>query len=528
MSAENQHSKEKVEKNRKRIFRILDGIFLALLGAYVFLGMTRVPFHGNESILIRLSMDYADIFQSHDIQNVVFQPATVPWSQEQSERVLTGAVDPLTIGLAWNAAGMKRGDLNGFWNWYPPGAGDEWMDNIRLGNMPSPRLLDVSRFPSTLFTVISIVVVFAISLGLSRSRPAAWIAAFLYATTPSILVSGRRATQEGALLLFTLLVVLCTLYILRLLREGNLPWRRIILGYGLLGLASGLALASKHTSVLVIAPAFFTIFILLWFAGGELESQAKTAMHFRLLFGLFGSGLLGLSVFYILAPVWWFFRFQWLILLCLSAICFTIALSKPGWRTRIAQTIPVMGLFLITVFVPRAWSGIYQPIGIMLQVRASILSAQQTLGRNMPTFESRIGEMADQLLFAKTQYFETHFWDGLEEEQTQIRVYEDLHLDGRGGGTVWGIVVLILVVGGLWVALFRRRGWETLLLGMWLVVPAVILLMTNPLAWQRYYIILIAPWSVLAGFAVVPLTSSGIHRSIRKFLSRKNVNAGTA
>jgi hypothetical protein len=63
---------------------------------------------------------------------------------------------------------------------------------------------------------------------------------------------------------------------------------------------------------------------------------------------------------------------------------------------------------------------------------------------------------------------------------------------------------------------------------MWLVVPAVILLMTNPLAWQRYYIILIAPWSVLAGFAVVPLTSSGIHRSIRKFLSRKNVNAGTA
>jgi hypothetical protein len=54
---------------------------------------------------------------------------------------------------------------------------------------------------------------------------------------------------------------------------------------------------------------------------------------------------------------------------------------------------------------------------------------------------------------------------------------------------------------------------------MWLVVPAVILLMTNPLAWQRYYIILIAPWSVLAGFAVVPLTSSGIHGSIRKFLS---------
>jgi hypothetical protein len=251
-------------------------------------------------------------------------------------------------------------------------------------------------------------------------------------------------------------------------------------------------------------------------------------MHFRLLFGLFGSGLLGLSVFYIFSPVWWFFPFQWLILLCLSAICFTIAQSRPGWRIWIAPMISVMGLLLITAFIPRAWNGIYQPIRIMLQSRASMMYAQQTLEKDLPTFGFRVREMADQLLYAKTQYFETPFWDALEEEQMQIRVYEQKHLDGRGGGMVWGIVVLILAVVGLGVNLSRWRRWETLLLGLWLAVPAVILLITNPLAWQRYYIILIAPWSVLAGFAVVPLTASGITGNFRKILMGKNTKDGAA
>jgi len=528
MWMEKRDARKDVKNNHKIFFRLLDGIFLTLLGTYVFLGMTRVPFHGDESTLIRLSMDFAYIFQDRAVQKVIYRPTTGFWSQEQYQRVLTGSIDPLSIGVAWSAAGMHRGDLNGFWLWPDPYVADEWAFNVQLGAMPGPRLLDIARIPSTLFTAISIFVVFAVALGLSRSRPAAWIAAFLYATTPSILVNGRRAMQEGALLLFASLVVLCTLHILRLLREVNIRWSRILLGYGLLGLASGLALASKHTSVLVIAPAFLAIFILLWFAGGKLEPQEKTAMHFRLLFGLFGAGLLGISVFYILTPVWWFFRFHWIILLCLSVICFTIGLPRPGWRIGVARTVSVAGLLLITAFFPRAWSGIYQAIGITLQVRADIMVSQQTPGMELPTLESRIGEMGDQLLFAKTQYYESHLWDDLKEEQAQIRVYEDSRLDGRGGGTIWGIIELMLVVGGLWVALFRRRGWETLLLGMWLAVPAVILLITNPFAWQRYYILLIAPWSVLAGFAAVPLTSSGFTAGIRKFFGSKAAGPDSA
>jgi 4-amino-4-deoxy-L-arabinose transferase-like glycosyltransferase len=115
--------------------------------------------------------------------------------------------------------------------------------------------------------------------------------------------------------------------------------------------------------------------------------------------------------------------------------------------------------------------------------------------------------MTDQLLFAKSGYS------------------ADYHLDGRNGGTVWGIIVLVLVAGGLWVTLAARRGWETLFLILWLIVPAVILLITNSLPWPRYYIMLIAPWSVLAGFAAVPITSSDFLGSVRKFLVRRSASA---
>jgi hypothetical protein len=525
MSEAIQHSKEKVEKNRKRNLHILDGIFLALLVAYVFWGMSRVPFFGDESTFIRLSKDFAYIFQDHDVQKVVYRPLSESESrepytteyQEQYNRLLTGAINPLAIGLAWNAAGMNRHDLNGFWLWYSPAGTDQMSFNVMNGNLPGPDLLNIARIPSTLFTAISIVLVFAIALGLSRSRPAAWIAAFLYATTPSILDNGRMAMQEGALLFFTLLVVLCALFILRLLRDGKPRWRRILLGYGLLGLASGLALAGKHNSALVIVPAYLAVFIILWSAGGELEPREKKAARFHLLFGLIGSGLLGLSVFYILMPVWWLYPFNGLVLLCLSAIFFSAGLPKPGWRIWIIRAIPVTILLLTTAFVPRGWSGIYRPIRIMVQARADLIRAAERPGVTMTTFESRIGVMAEQLLFAKAGY-----WVGSPESEAQIQVYEEYHLDGRSGGTVWGIVILVLAGGGLWVTLVRRRGWETLLLMLWLAVPAVILLVTNSLPWQRYYLMLIAPWSILAGFAAVPFSSPEFWKRVRMVFAKQS------
>jgi hypothetical protein len=192
----------------------------------------------------------------------------------------------------------------------------------------------------------------------------------------------------------------------------------------------------------------------------------------------------------------------------------------PGWRIWILRIIPAALLFLITAVYPPAWSGIYNPVSIILQMRSGALRTQEAEGRVLPTVKSRIRMMADQLLSAKTQYYESYFWDDVEQEEAQIRIYEAAYLDGRGGGMVWGGIILLLITGGLYTVLILRRGWDTLLLSLWFAVPVVILLLTNPLAWQRYYILLIAPWSVLAGCAAIPLTSPAFTGRIRKIFAR--------
>jgi hypothetical protein len=43
---------------------------------------------------------------------------------------------------------------------------------------------------------------------------------------------------------------------------------------------------------------------------------------------------------------------------------------------------------------------------------------------------------------------------------------------------------------------------------LWLAVPATVLLLTNPLPWQRYYILLHAPIAVLAGLGLATLIAA--------------------
>jgi hypothetical protein len=521
MRAGNHRMSHDTRGKNARILPYLDALFCVFLGAYVFLGVTRVPFHGDESTLIRMSVDYVNIFQGLDLQSIIYNPDPGFRSVEQSLRIQTGTIDPLVIALAWSAAGIPRSEINGFWIWYPPGAANEWTFNVEAGNMPGTRLLHIARIPSALFLALSILAVFAAAFRLSHSRPAAWIAAFLYASTPSILVNGRRAMMEGGMLLFTSLVVLCALYLVRAMRRENPNWRGINLGWIGLGLAGGLAFACKHTSILVIAPVYIGIFILIWFTGRELESRPKAALHFRLVSGLLGSGALVLSVFYIFTPIWWFYRYHWLILLCLSTLAFLAGNANPGRWIKLFGIIPVVFLLVITLAFPQAWSGVFQPLQIIVEARSNALrDGEEMAGRPLARVKTRIRVMAEQLLFAKAQYSEAYSWDGLAEKEAQIRIYEDARLDGRGGGPAWGVVMFLLIAGGFGGAFLRRREWEMMILFLWLVIPTVIILVTNPLIWQRYYLILIAPWSVLAGFAAVPLSSSEFRKRVRTLFTK--------
>src|SRR6185503_13809636 len=100
--------------------------------------------------------------------------------------------------------------------------------------------------PSALCTALAAVAVFALARRLDPRRAAAWCATALFATTPAVLVNGRRAMMEGAPLFFSALTVLVAVVVASRWETGG----RRAAGLAVLGAVAGLALASKHTALL--------------------------------------------------------------------------------------------------------------------------------------------------------------------------------------------------------------------------------------------------------------------------------------
>jgi len=77
--------------------RALDGFWLVLLAIYVVAGTRDVPFHGDESTLIAMSRDYYSLVQTHNLDQVLYQPdPDDPMMQEL--RILNGTVGKMAMG----------------------------------------------------------------------------------------------------------------------------------------------------------------------------------------------------------------------------------------------------------------------------------------------------------------------------------------------------------------------------------------------------------------------------------------------
>lgn len=268
---------------------VLDGLWLVGLALYMLAGLKSVPFHGDESTLIYMSRDYAYLVQQHDLDRVLYSETNVN-PLEQHLRLLNGTVCKMTIGLAWDIAGMDIDDLNRPWDW-----ANDWDANVFVGSLPSDRLLHTARLPSALLAALSVWGVFGIARVAAGSRPAAWIASLIYVTHPAVLLNGRRAMMEGSQLAFSALVVLAGLLWARA-QARNAP-NKVLNGWAItLGAAVGLAAASKHNTTLTSA----AIFIALYWPQGW--GQPRTKIHRR---RLIGAALVAAFVFLALNPAWW-------------------------------------------------------------------------------------------------------------------------------------------------------------------------------------------------------------------------------
>jgi hypothetical protein len=267
-------------RNKAMPKRLLDGLWCLALCAYILAGAALVPFHGDESTQIYMGRDFFYALNGQSVALQAFESLDGQAATQQQLRLINGTLPKYFFGAITYFQGYSIEQINEQWAW-----GSGWQWNHENGHVPPENLLWGGRLFSSLMLSVASLAMFGIGYQVS-GRLVAYLASALFTLNPAILINGRRAMMEGSMLAFTLLAVFVALYLLK-----NRAWWL----YVLLGLFSGLAVASKHTSVMTIAGVFL--------ATGLYFLSKK--FSYRSILGLVLAGILSLATFYALNPAWW-------------------------------------------------------------------------------------------------------------------------------------------------------------------------------------------------------------------------------
>jgi 4-amino-4-deoxy-L-arabinose transferase-like glycosyltransferase len=425
---------------------------LALV-AYVLAGTPLVPFHGDESTQIFMSRDYAYEFIQHDLSKILFSENPAG-PTEQQLRLINGTVNKYLIGLAWHTGGFSLSDINEQWDW-----GADWNYNQQNSHAPSDALLQAARWPSAILLAAGVAVIFTVG-NMLGGKPAAYAASLYYALNPALLLNGRRAMMEGSFIFFSLLVLLAGVW---LVSRPSLP--RAIL----LGLAAGLALASKHTAVFTVGAVFLAALVYLLYQSIRAQDDTSVVEYLILPYLIIAAIVTG-AVFYVLNPAWW---------------------GAPLDRAR-----------------------------LVLNLRTDLLNTQTQVFGHYIDLSDQLGGFLRQSLLAQPQYYEVSGWGNFIGDQ--IARYEASGLRGVSvGGTMAGAAALCVIITlGLWRLIRNPSPPDTVLLpaawrkgdvsstgvrwlvGVWLGTMTVITALLTPLEWQRYYLPVYPVVGLLAGLGV--------------------------
>jgi hypothetical protein len=513
--------------------RWLDGLFLAALMFYALLGVGGTTFHGDESMQLYMSSDYFTAFVERAPERLLALP---PYyiDSDPHLRILNGTVNRYAIGFAWHVAGYTPAEL-------PPRPGWDWgltyADNVATAHRPAEALLNLARLPSALFFAASIVVVFLLAQSIG-GRGAAYAAALLYTLHPALLLNGRRALQEGSMLFFGLasLLVVARIHTVSLSRQilnhrvtegkgsshqasakNQQPTAKSSAAlYALLALLCGFTVLSKHSGILFVAGA------LLW-------------LNAPLLVG-FGRWLLARSGVRVTAP-----RLQ--------------ALARPFAVSIIASLlVVVVTLALFIALSPALWNDPAARLSDLLTVRSELLIIQTNAFGGPMRLLHRIEQVALQPFILPLAHFESGAFD-VPPMADEIARYMASPLSGIHWGVVGGVVMTGLALLGMVynpqaiIAPQRHKGkgdreqlsadsqqptansqYPTTTQSSVLspqsyflitLLPILASLLVNPLAWQRYYLPLMALMVIFAGMGV-----ASVSKLLRKAYSARRKIGG--
>ncbi len=451
-----------------RLTSFLSIIWVIVLAGYVLAGTSEAPFHGDESTQIYMSRDYAYQFIDRDYNKLAYNP-TPQNPAEQNLRLINGTINKYLIGFAWHFNGMSISDVNEQWDW-----GADWNYNQQNGHAPSSALLMAARWPSAILLAAGVAVMFALGRALG-GKWTPFIASLYYALNPALLLNGRRAMMEGSFIFFSLLVVLVGVW---LLEKPSL--RRAIL----LGLVSGFALASKHTSIFTVGAVFVAILLHLIYQSVRSEDDYSVVDYVLLPYLAIAAAIV-FGTFFALNPAWW---------------------GDPAGR---AQTV--------------------------LQLRQELLAGQTAAFGGYTHFGDQLAGFLRQSLVVLPQYYEVSSWQSFISDQ--ISRYETSLWRGVsvGGSNVGALVLCGIIAAGVW-GLFTLRsskgagettGGIRWLIGLWGLVIIITTLALTPLEWQRYYLPVYPVIGVLAGLGVDTLIH---HRGLlmRRWVSEETEEPLTA
>lgn len=399
---------------------VIDSLWCLCLGIYIVAGANALPLHGDEPTLIFMGRDFYYHMQGNtasvyfdDWNNLSADEAT-----EQQLRLVNGTLPKYLYGAIAYFSGYTLEDINQQWAW---GSGWDW--NHENGHVPSEDLLFRSRTASAVLLAISAIALFFLGKTIA-GRAVGYFSSVYYVLNPAILLNGRRAMMEGGMLTFTILAILIAVYLLK-----HRSWWLYIL----LGLVSGLAVASKHTAIMTIIIIFAVCGLYL------LRTWRK---DYRDILKLIGAGLLSLVVFFILNPAWW---------------------SNP----------------------PGAVSSV-------LDLRQDLLAGQVGFFGGYENPGEQIAGFARQSFIVLPVYAESDFDDFYSEQIDLIQQYDSSLLSGisLGGSTIGAVILFILTIIGcvqLWLSEDLEAVIKWLITG-WLISMILLTLVLTPLEWQRYYL----------------------------------------
>jgi 4-amino-4-deoxy-L-arabinose transferase-like glycosyltransferase len=180
---------------------------------------------------------------------------------------------------------------------------------------------------------------------------------------------------------------------------------------------------------------------------------------------------------------------------------FVSEIATFGLRIRSRQVGPLLVSGILTMFLfialsPALWSDPIGRVGDLLTEREKLLTSQIIAEPTAPTtIPQRIEGILTQPFIAAPVHYEASFWANAAPVTAQIQRYMNSPLSGLQFGFLIGIPLTILSGIGLLLTFRQRRLWGLL---VWTLITVASLLV-NPLPWQRYYLPLIPPMTILVG-----------------------------